>query len=494
MNDAKLKEIIWKSKNDFYFFCKEILGFSDLRKQPHQELGELLINGKKRKKLILMPRGSFKSTVVTAGYVLWSIVKNPNVRILISSETQRNSIKYVKEIKSHLESNQKLRQIFGDFSSGENTWRDNEFIVSKRTFPKKEPTVMASSLEKQAIVGLHFDIIILDDVVSRNNINTKDQIQKTIDHYRLLLSVLDPGSDKRLVMVGTRWSWVDLYGWIIEGDEKDQFDIFVRQAIQHDGSLLLPDRLTKEFLEEQRKTQGEFIYNCQYMNQAVAGDTATFRPDHIQYYDKLEKTTYNFVSIDPAISTKTSADFSGITVIGVDCEENWYVREALNLKLDPSGLIDKLFELNAQYQPMAFIMERFALEKSLKHALTFEMEKRNAYFPIRDIPTDTRKSKEARIAGLQPKFESKKIFLKRNHEDLVHQIVHHPQLKNDDLLDSLKNFLSPESAVCAPDIDVDKPKNRYETQKDLTPTEVRLWENVDKVAKLRSVRRTKWSI
>lgn len=494
MNDEKLKEIVWKAKNDFYFFCKEILGFQDLRKDPHKELCDVLIKGKKRKSLVLMPRGSFKSTVVTTGYALWSIVKNPNVRILISSETQRNSIKYVKEIKAHLESNQKLKQIFGNFASAENTWRDNEFIVSKRTFPKKEPTIMASSLEKQTIVGLHFDIIILDDVVSRNNINTKEQIQKTIDHYRLLLSVLDPGNDKRLVMVGTRWSWVDLYGWILEGEERSQFEVFTRQAINKDGSLLLPDRLTKEFLEEQRKTQGEFIFNCQYLNQAVAGDTATFRPDHIQYYDKLDRTTYNFISVDPAISTKTTADFTGVTVLSVDYEENWYVREALNLKLDPSGLIDKLFELNAIYQPMAVIMERFALEKSLKHALTFEMEKRNTYFPIKDIPTDTRKSKEARIAGLQPKFEGKKIFVRKEHEDLVHQIVHHPQLKNDDLLDSLKNFLSHESSVCPPPENIDKPKTRYDNKTDLSPVELRLWQNVDKVAKQRTIRRTKWTV
>jgi predicted phage terminase large subunit-like protein len=490
MEDKKLKEIVFKAKNDFFFFCTEVLGFKDLRKDPHEDLGKMLTGMKKRKGLVLMPRGSFKSTEVTTAFPLWLMTKNPNIRILISSETQRNSIKYVKEIKSHLESNPRFKAIFGDYVSS-NTWRDNEFIISKRNFPKKEPTVMASSLEKQTIVGLHFDYIILDDVVSRNNINTQEQVQKTIDHYRLLLSVLDPGQDKKMILVGTRWSWVDLYGWILDGEEKDQFEVYIRQALNPDGTLLLPDRLTAEFLEEQRKTQGEFIYKCQYFNTPVAGDTATFRPEDIQYYTEINKSVYTFVSIDPASTSKTTSDYTAIVVVSVDCDENWYVREAMNLKMDLSGIIQELYILQKKYNPMCFLMERFQIETGLKQLLLYEGEKRQEWLTVKDIKTDTRRSKERRIESLQPKFNGGKIFLKREQADLIHQIVHHPQVKNDDLVDALKNFVE---HVFPPNKDADVPRDRYVDKGHLSEKEKKIWQNVDKVAKLRQVRRTKWSI
>lgn len=486
-----LTTIKQKALDDFYFLAKEILGYKDLRDDPHRDLCRALSEkNNKRKKLVLMPRGSFKSSLVTVGFSIRTLIRNPNARILISSETQRNSIKYVREIRTQLEDNEKLKALFGEFSSPDRVWRDNEIVIASRTQALGDPSVMASSLERQSVVGRHFDLIICDDVVSRNNVNTQDQIQKTIDHYRLLLSVLDPGDDKMMIIVGTRWALNDLYGWIQdpENGERGQFDIFIRSAIKKDGSLLLPDRLTTEFLQEQKMTQGSYIFSCQYLNEPINIETALFQIAQIQWYDTLETENLNyFISVDPAISTYGHSDYSGVVVVAVDENNHWWIVKAMNLKVDPGGLIEEIFSLVARYQPLCLVMEKFMLEKMMKVALIEAMNKKKVFFGIREVPTNTRFSKEARIRSLSPKFEAKEVHLKRTgQEELYHELINYPQSKHDDVLDALKNI---SYVAFAPN---PRPGNHTERLKHLPLKDQQIWEEKDQLLLRKRVKQTKW--
>jgi predicted phage terminase large subunit-like protein len=468
----------------FYFFAKEILGYSKMSEVPHLELCAHVESKGKRKKLTLMPRGSFKSSVVTVGGTIRRLTQNPNLRVLIVSETQKNAIKYVKEIRTHLEQNQKFRAIYGDWV-GDSTWRDFEFFIKPRTQVKKEPTVMAGSLEKGVLTGMHFDIIILDDVVSLNNINTPDQIEKTLSYYRMLNSILDPGGE--VWVNGTRYSVFDLYGWILDplNGERDNFEILLKRAEDEDGTLLMPNVLTKEFLTEQRKTQGEYIYNCQYNNSPISSETSTFKKENVIFYDEAPKHCINFLSLDCAVSEHVRSDFSALLCVGVDHENNWYVKEARNIKKDPAGVIAELFEVAMKYKPiMCMGMEKFMLEKALKPHIMDMMERLDFYFPIKELGTNSRISKETRIRGLQPMFEQGKIRIKREHTELAHQIVYHPQVKHDDLLDSLKNFLQ---IVFPADI---PPETKIIELSHLSQNELKVWQGGDKKLR-RSVRKTK---
>jgi len=391
-----------------------------------------------------MPRGSFKSSVTTVGYSLFSLARDPNMRILIAGETQKNAKKFLAEIKTHIEHNQKFQAIFGNWKSRENIWREDEILINKRTKVKKEPSIMAASLERQSTTGMHYDLIILDDPVSMSNINTPEQLQKTIDFYKMLLSVLDPG--KELVIIGTRYSALDLYGHILDEDGADheKFSIMCKEAIDADGELLFPEVLSHEFLEEQRSSQGAYMFTCQYLNKAVSPDTCYFAPECVQFFEKEPPGCYYFITIDPAISLGARSDFTGIIVNAVDYKSHWYIVEALAIKLKPDQLIDKIFEIVEKYDPvMAVGMEKFSLEQVLKVSILAEALKRNVAIPLVDVPTDNRISKDARIRALQPKFMKKEIFIKKDQKALHHQILYYPKgVKNDDVIDALKSQLA----------------------------------------------------
>src|SRR5690606_27304820 len=66
----------------------------------------------RNKVLIMMPRGTFKSSIVTIGFTLQYILNDPDARILIDSETYGKAKNFLAEIKGHLEGNKKFREIF----------------------------------------------------------------------------------------------------------------------------------------------------------------------------------------------------------------------------------------------------------------------------------------------------------------------------------------------------------------------------------------------
>ena len=439
--DSRVLELARKGRDDLFWLCKNVLGYDRVRQKPHQELITWTNRSKKRTKLILMPRGSFKSSVITIGHTIQKIIQNPNIRVLVASETQNKSIKFVSEIRQHIEGNAKFRALYGDWSNRGLCWKSNEFIVKPRTRVKKEPTVMAGSLEKSSLVGLHFDYIVIDDAVSQSTTNTEDAIQKTIDYYKLLLSVLDPGGE--VVVIGTIWGAYSLYDWLRdpEGPEYKMVDYFHRAAEDSQGRLTMPEILSREFLDQQKLTQGSYIYSCQYLNKADHTQFAFFKDEDLRYYDDAPDGLIYFLSVDPAISLKARSDYSALVVVGVDYDSNWYILEAVEEKVEPSDLIRLIFELNKKYPLQCLAMENFALEKVLRINLFAEMEKRNEYIAVKTLATNTRVSKEARIRALQPIFEQKKIHIKKSMRSLYRQIITFPHVKNDDLIDALKSML-----------------------------------------------------
>lgn len=62
--------------------------------------------------MLLMPRGTFKSSVVTIGFAAQWVLHDPNTRVLIDSETFSKSKAFMRELKWHLEANPKYREVF----------------------------------------------------------------------------------------------------------------------------------------------------------------------------------------------------------------------------------------------------------------------------------------------------------------------------------------------------------------------------------------------
>src|SRR5690606_4259817 len=144
---------------------------------------------------------------------------------------------------------------------------------------KKEPSISCSGIDR-SINGMHFDLIIEDDLHSEKNVTNKEQIQQVIDHRSLANSLLDPGMPK--ITIGTRWDFQDAYNYVLT-KQRDSYNIILSKAREDDCELLIPERITRSVLEKQKRGQGTYIWSCQYQNNPVEDETATVKHPYFRY-------------------------------------------------------------------------------------------------------------------------------------------------------------------------------------------------------------------
>lgn len=199
-------------RGSLYKTAKHLCGFKQMTRRTHGEVVQALESNTLRK-LLVLPRGTFKSSIGVVAYPLWLLINNPNLRILIDSEVYGNSKNFLREIKSVIQS-ERFIEIFGDWKTLDN-WNEGEITISKRTKAFKEASITCGGIGTIK-VGQHYDVIIGDDYNSGNNSETIEGRKKVIKHYQMNLAILEPNGT--YVIIGTRYASDDVIGWILENE------------------------------------------------------------------------------------------------------------------------------------------------------------------------------------------------------------------------------------------------------------------------------------
>lgn len=514
-----LLKIAERAKTDLFYLCKYILGYDGMTEATHQELcryasaltpystpedtsGDTVMNiltldpvaapkilennldvhedgventgliqekstsnhqiadsfdHRRNRALFLLPRGTYKSSVVTIGYSIQTILNDPDARILIDSETFSKSKAFLSEIKGHLESTEKLRQIyyvlFGsmpDSRKRDDLWTDSQINISARRKRRKEATLSCAGIDVTK-TGMHYDLIIMDDLHSEKNITSKEQIDQVKTHYKLANSLIDPG--KPIIIIGTRWDYNDLYQYILDY-ERDDFNILIKRAYNKDGSLFFPEVLTEAELERLKRRQGTYIFSCQYLNEPVDDESATFKRSMIvrKPWELVRDRPINwYLSIDPSYEG-TYSDYAAFVVAGMDHQRDIYVRYVKREKMTYADIIRTMFDLFNEFDPRQIILETVATQKSIQYELNNEQRRRGTWLPVTEIKSRI-KSKEERIRGLAPYYEFGHIYHVKECpqvDELEYELLHFPKGTHDDVIDALASvleFASPTNSV-----------------------------------------------
>lgn len=411
----------------------------------HDELAAFLKKEHSRK-LILIPRNHLKTSICTVGFAVQQLLKNPNIRILITNATLRRVEEIMTQIQGYLR-NSPLNALFGEFETKHTRWTIDQLTVAQRnTGAIKEPTLSIASITTN-VTGGHYDLIIHDDLVERGNIATPEQIQKVKDFFTDSLN-LAPNAP--IVTIGTRWAVEDLYGDLLK--QKD-FLSFVRASYDDKGAIIFPNKVCKDrtdpdwqkkiCLESQLELQGPYSFACQYMNNPVSEDTIEFKRPWIHHFDmtpelyNMFKGIEGLLSIDPAFRLKETSDSSGLVVTKTTEENTTYVLEAEAKKLNAKDLIDRIFQLVETYNVKRAILEVQAAQIVLSDLLKEEMRKRNKFFVIEEITQNSRETKAMRIRGLVPHYANGRIYHRRGLSELESELIQFPRSTHDDVLDAL---------------------------------------------------------
>ncbi len=471
----------------------------------HDEMIDFIMEPVNRK-VLLSPRGSYKSTLVLY-WLSWQIGRNPNIRILYNTETYSLALAYIQSMKTVMLQDEYV-EIFGEMR-GDTGWKDSGLRVGpsypghqiERSHCKgrtsKEATLQPAGVDK-GITGGHYEIIVNDDVVTETNTRTKHGIQKVIDWYKSLEPILDPGS--LVMLVGTRYDHGELFGELKE----NHYELYRWMVLEADTGDFKPTfrHLTEEWLREKYETMGSYMYSCQYRNNPISHEDQLFFRERFQLInsDDVPYDVNRYLLVDAASSAEGGLSRTAMAVVALDSLKNIYVLHAFIKKLKPSEVIEEIFSTYFQFGVRHMTMEQTAWAEVYKALIETEERLRQQHITIRSLRNRTERSKDQRILSLQGPFESGRIFwVDTIEKDLLHttggaaygeiveEFVGFPKAKRKDFADALSDVMwidSQGSACPAPrhnhrqvanrqPVHLDKMVNgRYPSQMPTQPREV----------------------
>ena len=387
-----------------------------------------------RRSLILAPRGHGKTTVCTIVYALWRILADPDVRILVVSNTAAQSYGFTREIQQHLLGDT-LRNLLGDPRGDK--WTEMEFVVAGRKRIAKEATVTALGV-LGPMVGKHFDVIILDDVVNEDNVTTPLQRDKVDNWFRkVLLPCLEP--DGSLHLIGTRYHHDDLYGRIIareqalRANKRREYYVHISRALDGD-SPLWPEAFDCDALEALRREMGSALFGLQFQNDASLARGALIRPEWVRYHDGAAPDDgYTVAAFDLAISQKETADYFAWALVR-RCGADYYVLDAGHKRITFDAQARFIRQMWERRHPERLRVEVVAYQEALAQHLA-----------ARGLPIERvkpHKDKVRRLQRVQPLFENGQVYIPHGLNDLEDELFSFPYGAHDDIVDALEMALS----------------------------------------------------
>lgn len=393
---------------------------------------------------IELPRGHLKSHIITKGWAIQQILRNPNIRILVVNAVEENAVKFMRSMERYLGKGSLLEKVYGPFESA--VWNQNEFIVRARTEILDAPTVMGAGLQK-TLTSQHYDIIIADDLVEPDNSRTKEQRDKVYEFYLSLHDLLEPTG--RMVVIGTRYHQDDLYSKILEDHKTNGgWDIFIKNCwLNHETwkTPIFPEKFTVESLRAiYSKPGGKYHFSAQYMNDPIDPESADFKDSQIKVYDPTTPHPGSlYLTIDPAISLGRDADYTAMIIAGMYANRRIRVVDYLHKRLMPSELVDEVFKMVQKWRLHRVGIETFAFQKTLKYDIQRKQRETGVFFSIDELGKrhsgkgEQVLSKEARIRRLQPYFEQGLVEIRSDMDSLKDELLAFPRGKHDDLIDAL---------------------------------------------------------
>jgi len=462
------EEILKKCANNLAFFGKIISPQTYYLDPPkfHAELDELLTDRSIIKLLIEAPRGTAKSSKAIMAILDHAIFDEGDKFIIIQSKTRPEAINRLTKIKDILSYSKEFRELFG--YCGEQVaevWREDKIRVK---IGKWDVIIKALGTGQQIRGALEGDtritLLILDDPDDENNCVTKEQMDKNLDSF---LGGL-PGLDRRngrVIVIGTpiRQGCIverlrGATGWVTR--HYSAYNEETKEVLWEEMYSYKWLMNTKKEFEELGKLSK---FYSEYMCEIMGDEDRLFKKEYLRWYDghlifkegfpylKMThegETEYDireltearlipvntFLGVDPASSTKSSADYSvtfPVLYDGIYIYADDYFRKRVAPTAHAEQIIDKIKTI----QPTRAFTESVGYQEMLRDYLRKRLAEENLFVSGLETKITPRTEKSARLERLHPMFFNRRVYVKKNMTEFVDELMMYPRARHDDLMD-----------------------------------------------------------
>jgi hypothetical protein len=377
--------------------------------------------------------------------------------IVLTSRTSGHAEMLLQTIKDKLDYSAQLRAVVGYW--GEQSAR----VWTKRMVVLKDGTIILTRSTGMQFVGLKFGdlrptLIIVDDPEDLANTKTAESMEFNL---RWLIQAVLPAADAkrgRVVIIGTpqhQRSIVevlsDMTGWITRR----------WKAIQDDGTALWPELLPIDELLKKKESAASIgrvnAFYREYQCTVTGDEEALFRAEHLREWDgdlnfdgrkrayltirsidgkaldtPEQVPVFTFMGVDPASSTKQTADYSTIVITATDKEKRRFVIDYFRKRVSPLTLAAAIIEYFHRFHPIRSRIESTGYQEFLR-----EYVRSKVIIPGFEIKEMPRTSKSRRLEQMETIVSEKRLYLKKGMAELKDEMALYPRGTHDDLLDGL---------------------------------------------------------
>ena len=392
----------------------------------------------------IAPRECGKSTWIFLLLPMWAAAHNHVKFIAAFSDAASQAETHLLTFKNELETNEYLKEDYPELctpkivsstgrSLASNAWR----IIQANDFIFDANGIDTNSLGKK-VFGQRPDLIILDDI---------EKGEKNYSEYQAgqqLNTVFDDIAPMniyaRMIIVGTTTmpnSIMDQCRKFADGQRGKELEWILSQNVNvhyypaimtaDDGSerSVWPQKWPIEWLQSQRHMR-DFAKN--YMNKPVNLDGNFWTYEDVIIED-LPEYGNTIISIDPAVTKNKISDYTGIAVLSRGEQDQIYVREAIQLKVSPSELSDRIASLVEIYEPGVIYVETNQGGDLWKDVFK--------NIPVRYRSIKQSVSKQVRAGKALNFYQQGKVRHTSHFPALEEQMWSFPKTPHDDVLDAV---------------------------------------------------------
>lgn len=456
LNDNAEREALrYRCKTDLFFLAKDVLG-KDLTERTHRLVTDWFVQkdptksiaqqSRVKERLLLYPRGSYKSTLNICDCVQW-IICFPDIRILVLTGADDLATAFVDELKDYFILDGEptvFQELFPELCMGpKERGNQGEFWapagIRARMRKTKEPTVFASSIMANNS-GWHVDVLKADDVVTDRNSETITEINRITGKFKMVRKLLMSYGYRDTI--GTPYSVYDCYGvhfaqaesyrkkyghkvmdylwrpaWWLKGTD---FQIPTPEQTDCEEllDLLFPEALPYNFLRKEQHAD-ERSFNSQYLCRPLEASQVTFTEDdirrHTVNYTRLPQRPKYYVAWDFAYSAKKGRDYSVGAVGALDEQNNLFIVDIIRGRFLPDELAFKVADTVRIYRPEITGIEnssgaRFLEMDIMRHAVNLAIPIALDWFPV----SKKQEAKELRVKELQTMLANNQLWFSQN--------------------------------------------------------------------------------
>lgn len=396
---------------------------------PHREMLQGMADDSSGSVIIMASRGGLKTSAVQAA-IIQSILRDPDICIMVYMETRQQAVEMVRTVKSQFEQNLKLREVFGDWvpkkakaKDGDDptatfAWTDSKLTVGRRkNLSDKNPTLAAAGTDV-TITGGHYHKIFIDDPTSWQQAMSVDQMKKAVRGYEQLVPILNPGG--RFVVTCTPYDELDLSHHIRNEVAEDFRQIILdcgmravsdgKGGFSLEGEPRFPHH-NKDFLAKQLRKMGPQQFNSQYaLLTTNPADQVFYRDQFVEvpWHDRMSQMSC-YVMTDSAASDLDTACYGVAAMVALDHHDVAYLLDLRVGRWKPQEFSTELLDMVAEWQSKVKIVgvtaENIGLNRVYRAFITREAQERNMRLNFIGIPRGIADgSKTQRIQSLQSRF------------------------------------------------------------------------------------------